>query len=90
VANELNIPFTTHSLGGMFGLFFSKDEFITRFDQVMACNLDQFRQFFHGMLAEGIYLAPSAYEAGFVSIAHTEHDIQVTIDSARKVMKTLS
>ncbi|MGK0298882.1 MAG: glutamate-1-semialdehyde 2,1-aminomutase [Gammaproteobacteria bacterium] len=89
-ADDLNIPFSTNSVGGMFGLFFSKDEFITRFDQVMACNLDQFRQFFHGMLAEGIYLAPSAYEAGFVSITHTEHDIQVTIDSARKVMQQLS
>ena len=89
-ANDLNIPFTTNSVGGMFGLFFSSDEFITRFDQVMGCNLDQFRQFFHGMLAEGIYLAPSAYEAGFVSIAHTENDIQATINSAHKVMQQLS
>ncbi len=89
VADEYSIPFTTNAVGGMFGLFFSDQENISSFEQVMACNIDRFKQFFHGMLDEGIYLAPSAFEAGFVSSAHTEEDIQKTIDSAEKVMKTL-
>ena len=88
-AVDAGIPFTSNHAGGMFGLFFSKEEKITSFDQVMNCNSDHFRQFFHGMLKEGIYLAPSAYEAGFVSSAHTTEDIDFTVESAHKVMKTL-
>ena len=73
----------------MFGLFFSNEKKITNFDQVMACNAIQFKQFFHGMLSAGVYLAPSAFEAGFVSAAHTGKDIEDTIDHANKVMKQL-
>jgi glutamate-1-semialdehyde 2,1-aminomutase len=90
VAKDVNIPFTTNSVGGMFGLFFSNDESISYFEQVTECNLEHFRQFFHGMLSEGVYLAPSAYEAGFVSSAHSEQDIQTTIDIAQQVFKNLS
>ena len=89
LAADAGIPFTTNHAGGMFGLFFSEDEKISTFDQVMNCNADHFKQFFHGMLKEGVYLAPSAYEAGFVSSAHTREDIDFTVQSAGRVMKTL-
>ena len=89
VARETSIPFTTTQSGGMFGLFFTEEETISRFDQVMACNVPRFKHFFHGMLDQGIYLAPSAYEAGFVSSAHTNEHIQTTINAASVVMKTL-
>jgi glutamate-1-semialdehyde 2,1-aminomutase len=72
----------------MFGLFFS-DQQVTSFEQATKCNIEQFKKFFHGMLDAGVYLAPSAYEAGFVSAAHSEQDLQNTIDAAAKVLKTL-
>jgi glutamate-1-semialdehyde 2,1-aminomutase len=74
----------------MFGLFFSNEEKIDSFDKVMACNQTQFNQFFHGMLGEGIYLAPSAFEAGFVSSAHSDDDIENTINAAKKILANLS
>jgi len=73
----------------MFGLFFSEEPSITRFSQVMACDLERFRAFFHGMLAEGVYLAPSAFEAGFVSAAHGEEPIRLTLEAAERVFATL-
>ncbi len=88
-ADEAGIAFTTNQVGAMFGFFFSTEKNISRFAQVAKCNMDQFRKFYHGMLNEGVYLAPSAYEAGFVSSAHTDADIDATIDAARRVMKTL-
>ncbi len=88
-AAACGIPFTTNMVGGMFGLFFSEEKSITRFQQVMTCNLERFRIFFHGMLNKGVYLAPSAFEAGFVSSAHSEEQIQNTIDAAYEVLKTL-
>ncbi|MEO1963300.1 MAG: glutamate-1-semialdehyde 2,1-aminomutase, partial [Cycloclasticus sp.] len=72
LANEADIPFTTNQVGGMFGLFFSTDQNVSRFEQVMQCDQERFKQFFHLMLEQGIYLAPSAFEAGFVSAAHSE------------------
>ncbi|MDH5544364.1 MAG: glutamate-1-semialdehyde 2,1-aminomutase [Gammaproteobacteria bacterium] len=89
VAKENNIPLCTNQVGGMFGFFFSKERSVSRFKQVAACDIDRFKRFYHGMLNEGVYLAPSAYEAGFVSGAHTDADIQATIESAAKVMSTL-
>jgi glutamate-1-semialdehyde 2,1-aminomutase len=89
-ADEAGIPFTTNAAGGMFGLFFSTEKQITRYEQVIACNQGYFRKFFHGMLENGIYLAPSAYEAGFVSSAHTEAEIMNTIQLAAEVFKKLS
>jgi glutamate-1-semialdehyde 2,1-aminomutase len=89
VAKETNISLTSNTVGGMFGLFFSNEK-VDSFDKVMNCNQNQFNQFFHGMLAEGIYLAPSAFEAGFVSSAHSEDDIEKTISSAKKVFSDLS
>ena len=84
-AGAAGIPFTGHSVGGMFGLFFTGDAPIRTFQQVMACDVKRFNAFFHGMLDEGVYLAPSAFEAGFVSLAHTEADIDATIAAAARV-----
>ena len=72
-------------VGGMFGLFFTEAAEVTSFEQVMACDLDAFKRFFHGMLDGGVYLAPSAYEAGFVSNAHTEEDLRQTIAAAARM-----
>jgi glutamate-1-semialdehyde 2,1-aminomutase len=90
VADAAGIPFTTNAVGGMFGLFFTEESAISSFEQVMNCNTDQFNQFFHGMLDAGVYLAPSSYEAGFISITHTNDDIDETIEAAKKVFSTLS
>ncbi len=89
-AKELGIAMTYNQVGGMFGLFFSDEEKITRFAQVNQSNQERFKKFFHGMLDKGVYLAPSAFEAGFVSAAHNNDDIDETITIAAKVLKTLS
>ncbi|MGH8586076.1 MAG: glutamate-1-semialdehyde 2,1-aminomutase [Gammaproteobacteria bacterium] len=88
-AEDLGVAFTTNQVGGMFGFFFSRDERITTLAEVMACDQERFKRFFHGMLREGIYLAPSAFEAGFVSSAHGPAEIAATLESARKVMAGL-
>lgn len=88
-ANKAEIPFTTNSVGGMFGLFFSPEEKISRFAQVMACDQALFKRFFHAMLAEGVYLAPSAFEAGFVSAAHSNADLDQTLAIAGQVFARL-
>ena len=86
-ADFFGIPFTTTRVGGMFGLYFSNAEKIVNFEQSGAVNVDLFKQFFHAMLDRGVYLAPSAYEAGFVSSAHTEEHISATIDAARESLR---
>lgn len=87
-AADAGIPMTATQVPGMFGLFFTR-ETVTRYAQATACDLDSFRKFFHGMLAEGIYLAPSAFEAGFISNAHSETDIADTIAAAQRVLRSL-
>lgn len=89
VAQNAGIDFTTNRVGGMFGLFFSQENKITRFSQVVDCNQDLFKRFFHAMLKEGVYLAPSAFEAGFVSMAHGEEDLDNTLAIAEKVFAAL-
>ncbi len=89
VGREAGIPVFTRSVGGMFGMFFTEADSVDSFGEVMKCDTDRFRKFFHGMLDAGIYLAPSAFEAGFVSICHTDEDIQATLDAAAKVMASL-
>ena len=84
-----HIPLTTNQVGGMFGLFFSEDREISRFSQVMACDQERFRRFFQGMLKAGIYLAPSPFEAGFVSSAHGEEEIDTTLAAATEVFAGL-
>jgi glutamate-1-semialdehyde 2,1-aminomutase len=89
LAEQAGIPFTTNQVGGMFGCFFSEAARISRFEQVTQCDMERFRRFYHGMLEAGVYLAPSAYEAGFVSAAHTDAVIDTTLDCADGVFKTL-
>lgn len=89
-ANEAGVSFTTNQVCGMFGLFFTQAEQVTDYLQVTACDTQGFRRFFHGMLTNGVYLAPSAFEAGFLSAAHTEADIDATLDAARKLFPELA
>ncbi len=88
-AEQAGLPFTTNAAGSMFGYFFTADGPVRRFSQVTACDTDRFNRFFHGMLDEGVYLAPSAFEAGFMSLAHTEADIEATLAAAERVMARL-
>lgn len=89
VAEDEGVPMAFSRVGGMFGMFFTEASEVTRFEEVMECDLDAFRHFFHGMLDGGIYLAPSAYEAGFVSNAHSEEDLRETISAARSALRGL-
>jgi glutamate-1-semialdehyde 2,1-aminomutase len=88
-ARVAGVPMTSNQLCGMFGLFFSDAERVCNYAQVTACNLNHFNKFFHGMLGEGVYLAPSAFEAGFVSGAHGDEEIERTIDAAARVLRQL-
>lgn len=88
-AAKANIPLTTNQAGAMFGFFFSEEKNISTFEQVTACDAERFKTFYHAMLKEGVYLAPSSYETGFVSSAHTGKDIMKTLDAAEKVFLTL-
>jgi glutamate-1-semialdehyde 2,1-aminomutase len=83
-AYENGVALTTNHVGGMFGMFFTT-ETVTTYAQAVACDIGRFKRFFHGMLAEGVYLAPSAFEAGFMSAAHTEEDLDETLAAARRV-----
>ena len=89
VADEAGIPFTTNHMGSMFGFFFTEDEKVTQYPQVIGANVERFNKFFHLMLNEGVYLAPASFEAGFMSSAHTDGDIADTIDAARRAFKAL-
>jgi glutamate-1-semialdehyde 2,1-aminomutase len=89
-AKSSGIPMSFNLAGGMFGFFFTDEPKVTRFEQVAACNMEQFQAFFHGMLDRGIYLAPSAYEAGFMSMAHEQSHIDATVEAAREVLATLN
>ena len=82
-ADAAGIPFSTNQAGGMFGLFFTGEK-VTNYAQATTCNQDQFKTFFHAMLERGVYLAPSAFVAGFVSMAHGEAEIQATLDAAEQ------
>ena len=84
-AKAASIPFTTNQVGGMFGLFFTDVENVDSFDKVMQCDVERFKLFFHGMLEEGVYLAPSAFEAGFVSAAHSPAVLDETLAAAGRV-----
>jgi len=88
-AKDADIEMATECEGGMFGLVFTGATSVRSFDQVAAADVERFKKFFHGMLDEGIYLAPSAFEAGFVSAAHSDGDIKATIDAAKNVFAIL-
>ena len=89
VAKEVGIPLATTQVGGMFGVFFSKEAQITNYQQATQCDIAAFKRFFHLMLEQGVYLAPSAYEAGFLSIAHSDDDLAYTIAAAKKAFLRL-
>ena len=88
-AQNADIPIVTHGVGGMFGFFFTDAKQVQSFEQASACDAQRFKQFFHGMLERGVYLAPSLFEAGFVSIAHSENDVADTLERAGEVMQAL-
>jgi glutamate-1-semialdehyde 2,1-aminomutase len=88
-ARRASIPFATNQVGGMFGLFFTEAPEVRNFARVMACNVERFKKFFHGMREQGVYLAPSAFEAGFVSSAHGDEELAATFAAAEKVFPTL-
>ena len=89
IADKYNIPLTTNVAGSMFGIFFTDVKKVTNYQQAINCDTERFKTFYHGMLDEGVYLAPSAFEAGFTCAALTDEDIEFTINAARKVMATL-
>ncbi|GGA80224.1 glutamate-1-semialdehyde 2,1-aminomutase [Neiella marina] len=89
-AKEAGISLATVTVGGMFGYFFTEAEQVTSFEQATQCDVERFKKFFHLMLNEGVYLAPSAYEAGFVSYAHSQQDLDKTIAAAAKAFATLA
>lgn len=88
-AEAAGVPFTTNHAGTMFGGFFTEANTITNYQQVMACDNERFNRFFHSMLKAGVYLAPAAYEAGFMSAAHSDADIQATIEAAATAFAAL-
>ncbi|MDU3816279.1 MAG: glutamate-1-semialdehyde 2,1-aminomutase [Pantoea sp.] len=88
-AQAENIPLVVNHVGGMFGLFFTDAEEVTCYEDVTRCDTERFKRFFHLMLDEGVYLAPSAFEAGFMSLAHSAEDIQRTVDAARRSFSRL-
>ncbi|WP_296044233.1 glutamate-1-semialdehyde 2,1-aminomutase [uncultured Alteromonas sp.] len=89
IADEHGIPFTTNHAGSMFGLFFTDVDKVVNYQQAINCNQERFKQFYHGMLDEGVYLAPASYEAGFVSKLHNREIVDATLAAARKVFANL-
>lgn len=88
-AKAQHIPLVVNHVGGMFGLFFTDASSVTSYQDVTQCDVERFKRFFHLMLAEGVYLAPSAFEAGFMSLAHSQQDIENTIAAARRCFAQL-
>lgn len=88
-ANEAGVDLSVNYVGGMFGFFFTSDEQVTSYQQATECDMEKFQRFYHLMLEEGVYLAPSAYEASFVSTAHTPELIQTTLEAARRCFAKL-
>ena len=89
LADKHGIPMTTNVAGSMFGLFFTGIDRVTNYQQAINCNQEQFRVFYHGMLDNGVYLAPASYEAGFVSKMHTADVVDKTLSIADKVLGSL-
>ena len=89
-AANVGIPLAVEQAGGLFGFIFSDDGPVRSYDQVAAADIERFKAFFHGMIEHGIYLAPSAFEAGFVSAAHTDDEIDATVAAAQKVFKAIA
>ncbi|WP_073580333.1 glutamate-1-semialdehyde 2,1-aminomutase [Vibrio quintilis] len=90
LAVDYNIPLLVHQVGGMFGFFFTEQDKVTCYEEVAKCDVEQFKRFFHLMLQHGIYLAPSAYEAGFVSLAHSSKEIEATLEAVERCFAMMS
>jgi glutamate-1-semialdehyde 2,1-aminomutase len=90
VASDAGVALTTNQVGGMFGMFFTDKNRINSFADVMGCDVEQFKQFYSGMLNDGVYMAPSAFESGFVSSAHDNDAIERTLNAARKSLAGIS
>jgi len=88
-AADAGVALATNHVCGMFGFFFTTERDVDRYDKVMACDVERFKKFFHRMLQEGIYFAPSAFEAGFLSAAHSAADIEATVAAASRVFASL-
>lgn len=88
-ADAAGIPMSINYVGGMFGFFFTEEDNIEFFEQVTQCDQERFKKFYHGMLDRGVYLAPSAFEAGFVSAAHGDDEIEATLAAAELVLASL-
>jgi glutamate-1-semialdehyde 2,1-aminomutase len=89
IASDAGTSLTTNAVGGMFGLFFTAEPTVSHYAQAIACDIERFKAFFHGLLSAGVYLAPSAFEAGFISSAHTEADIAETLAAAERAFARL-
>lgn len=90
LADQSGIPFTTNRAGSMFGFFFTREKHVTSYQQATQCNMEHFKRFYHEMLKQGVYLAPSAYEGGFMSAAHSEADIEQTLAAAKIAFAALA
>ncbi len=88
-ANKAGHALTVNYVGAMFGFFFTEQDEVSSFQQVSQCDIEKFKKFFHLMLEQGVYLAPSAYEAGFLSLAHSEQDIEATLTKAAACFEQL-
>jgi len=89
-AETAGVALLTTQVGGMFGLFFSEAERVVNFAEAGKCDIEAFRKFFHLMLERGVYLAPSAFEAGFVSSAHRAEHIEATVNAAREAFALMT
>ncbi len=90
LADKNHIPLLVSQVGGMFGFFFTDQEKVTCYEEVAKCDVERFKAFFHLMLEEGIYLAPSAFEASFTSLAHGEKEIEATLAAADRCFAKLA
>ena len=88
-AQRAGVALTTNHVGSMFGFFFTADAQVSRYEQVARCDIERFKRFYHLMLDEGVYLAPSAFEAGFMSGAHSDDDIETTVAAAARCFAKL-
>ncbi|GGJ97048.1 glutamate-1-semialdehyde 2,1-aminomutase [Pseudomonas matsuisoli] len=89
-ADAAGVPFVTTQAGGMFGLYFSGADDILTFEDVMTSDAERFKRFYHSMLEGGVYLAPSAFEAGFTSIAHGDEELHITLDAAERAFASIA
>ncbi len=88
-ASSHGIPLSTNQRGSMFGFFFSEEEQVSNYQQVMACRDDRFKSFFRQMVESGVYLAPASYECGFMSAAHSQEDLDFTLEQADRIMGSM-